>query len=106
MKKRYHIEYSGDARLVIDIDHSVFTDEQFKECSDFWSNKPDLTEWLQMVYLIVLRENFASISGTYRLREGNEEGFPKMDGSSGIEIIGFEGFEFDDFEIEVREVAL
>ncbi|MFM0487967.1 hypothetical protein [Paraburkholderia graminis] len=105
MKKRYQLEYSGASRMVIEVDHAVFTDAHFKECSDFWSNKPDFKDWLGMVYLIVLRESIASFSGVASLREGREEGFPKMDGSEGIDILSFEGFEFDDFEIDCREAA-
>jgi hypothetical protein len=105
MKKRYQLEYSGSSRMVIEIDDVVFTDAHFKECSDFWSNKPNFKDWLGMVYLIALRESIASWNSTASLREGKEEGFPKMDGSEGITIISFDDFEFDDFEIECREVT-
>jgi hypothetical protein len=105
MRKRYHLEYSGAHRMVIEVDHDVFTDAQFKECSEFWSNKPDFKDWLGMAYLIALRESIASWNALASLREGREEGFPKMDGSEGIAIISFDDFEFDDFEIDCREVA-
>ncbi|WP_250512662.1 DUF2528 family protein [Caballeronia sp. INDeC2] len=105
MKKRYHLTYASAAEMVLEIDHAVFTDAQFKECSDFWADKPNFDEWLKMVYLIALRESIASWSGTRSLREGREEGFPKMDGSAGIAIISFDDFEFDDFEIDLREAT-
>lgn len=105
MKKRYQLEYSGASRMVIEVDHEIFNDEAFKECSDFWSNKPNFKDWLGMVYLIALRESIISFNSTDSLRRGNEEGFPKMDGSEGITIISFDDFEFDDFEIDCREVA-
>ena len=105
MKKRYELEYSGASTMVIEIDDQVFTDAHFKECSEFWSNKPDLRDWLKMVYMIALRESVTQWDGVKRLREGTEEGFPKMDGSEGITIVSFESFEFDDFEIDIREAA-
>jgi len=105
MKKRYQLEYSGASRMVIEIDHDVFTDAHFKECSDFWSNKPTFEEWLKMVYLIALRESVSSWSALRTLMDGREEGFPKMDGSAGIAIIDFDDFEFDDFEIDLTELA-
>lgn len=91
--------------MVIEVDHAIFSDAIFKECSDFWSSKPDFTDWLEMVYLIALRESIASWNSTASLREGKEEGFPKMDGSEGITIISFDDFEFDDFEIDCRELT-
>jgi hypothetical protein len=105
MKKRYALEYSGASRMVIEIDHDVFTDAHFKECSEFWSNQPTFEEWLKMVYRVALRDSIATWSSLRGLREGTEEGFPKMDGSAGITIIDFDDFEFDDFEIDIREGA-
>ena len=105
MKKRYALEYSGASRMVIEIDHALFTDAHFKECSDFWSNQPTFEEWLKMVYRVALHDSIATWSALEGLREGTEEGYPKMDGSSGITIVSFDDFEFDDFEIDLREAA-
>lgn len=105
MKKRYQLEYALGSTMVIEVDTDVFTHDKFKECSDFWSNKPTFDEWLKLVYLVALRESVASWNALARLREGREEGFPKMDGSEGITIISFDDFEFDDFEIELKELA-
>ncbi|WP_129112311.1 DUF2528 family protein [Burkholderia pseudomallei] len=105
MKKAYQLEYSGASRMTIEIDHSIFTQDKFKECSDFWSSKPTFEEWLKLVYLVALRDSVASWSPLKGLREGTEEGFPKMDGSTGIRIIDFDDFEFDDFEIDLTELA-
>ena len=99
MKKRYTLRYMGACSMVIEVDHSVFTDAIFKECSDFWSSKPSFTEWLEMVYMIALRESVSSLSATRSLREGREEGFPRMDGSEGITLVSCEDFEFDECEI-------
>lgn len=105
MKKRYQLEYSFGSTMVIEVDTDVFTHEKFKECSDFWSNQPTFDEWLKMVYRIALHDSIATWSALKGLREGTEEGYPKMDGSEGITIISFEDFEFDDFEIELKELA-
>jgi hypothetical protein len=105
MKKKYQLEYYDSARMVIEIDHAVFTDEEFKECSEFWSNKPNLKEWLKMIYTIALRESIASLSALATLKEGREEGFPKMDGTRGLTIVSFDRFEFDDFEMSVTEIS-
>lgn len=103
MKKRYKLEYSGSAEMVVEIDHAIFTDAHFKECSEFWSNQPTFEEWLKMVYRVALHDSIATWSALAGLREGTEEGYPKMDGSAGITIISFDDFEFDDFEIELIE---
>ena len=105
MKKQYELKYHFEARMVIEIGHEVFTPEIFKGCSEFWSNKPDLEDWLVMVYMIALRESVASTSGTRSLIEGKEEGFPKFDGSEGISIVEFDEFEFDDFNVDFMELS-
>lgn len=105
MKKRYQLEYSFGSTMVIEVDTDVFTDEKFKECSDFWSNRPTFDEWLKMVYRVALHDSIATWDALKGLREGTEEGYPKMDGSEGITIISFDDFEFDDFEIELKELA-
>lgn len=105
MKKRYKLEYSFGYPMVIEVDHAVFTDEKFRECSEFWSNKPTFKDWLGTVYLIALRESVSSWSALASLREGREEGFPKLDGSEGITIVSFDEFEFDECEIDVEELA-
>jgi hypothetical protein len=106
VKTRYQLEYSGASRMVIEIDHDVFTDAHFKECSEFWSSEPDFDEWLKMVYRVALHDSISTWDALRGLREGTEEGFPKMDGSEGITILEFDDFEFDDFGIECREVPL
>lgn len=105
MKKRYELTYACEAKLVLEIDHDVFTEAHFKECSEFWGSKPDFNAWLKMVYRCVLVDSIATWNATKSLREGSEDGFPKMDGSAGITFISFDDFEFDDFEIDLREVA-
>jgi hypothetical protein len=105
MKKRYQLEYSGSSRMVIEVDTDVFTHEKFKECSDFWSNKPTFPDWLKMVYCIALRESVSSWNALRTLLDGREEGFPKVDGSEGITIVSFDEFEFDEFEIDCKEIA-
>src|SRR6266571_9388755 len=96
---RYWLDYSGQHHMTIDVDHDVFTAEKVKEWNEFWSGAEDrerrgrvLKELLKMTLLVALRESVSSWSGTASLREGREEGFPKMDGSECVTIIAFHDF--------------
>lgn len=112
MKKRYEFEYTGAAQMVVEVDDEILTAEILKEWNEFWGDHEaradteggPLIPLLQMMYRVALRESIATWSALKGLREGTEEGYPKMDGSAGITIISFDDFEFDDYEINCREI--
>jgi hypothetical protein len=100
--------------MTVDIDHDVLTDAKIKEWNDFWGDAEDrarrtggaLPGLLEMTLMIALRESVTSFSGIASLLKGDEEGFPRMDGSEGITIVEFHDFEFDEYDIDVREEVL
>lgn len=104
MKKQYRLQYNFSAEMVIEVDHAIMTPEVFKEYSEFWSNKPDLEDWLVSIYMIALRQSVAALSATASLMKGEEEGFPKMDGSAGVKIVSFDEFSFDEFDVDFMEI--
>jgi len=113
MKKRYKLEYDWSAPMVFEIDDEILTPAVLKEWNDIWwgaegrvqeGKGSPLKPLLVIMYLNVIRGG-DQLSALQRLRDGREEGFPKMDGSQGVTIVDFEEFEFDTSQVECSEVT-
>lgn len=113
MKKRYRLTYSDEHEMIVEVDDEILTAEKITEWNEFWGGAKQradclagpLPSLLKMAYRVALVESITSFDALRSLREGQEEGFPKMDGSAGITIVSFDSFEFDDYEIDAQEVA-
>jgi hypothetical protein len=113
MKTRYKLDYDWKAGMIVEVDDEVLTPQILDEWNTFWGGADERAEaeggplvpLLKMMHRVALRESIASNSPLASLREGREEGFPKMDGSAGITIIEFDEFEFDGDDITCEKVS-
>lgn len=123
MIKKYKVEHESGAEMIVEIDHSIMTEEQLHELNNFWSSSKDrlyredgnvlyavLKNLLQVV-LSVQYEGGLNLQGVinafdwdYKYGNGGQEGYPKLDGSSGIKLISIEGIEIDTYDIDIKEV--
>lgn len=113
MKKRYKLEYSGAFPMVIEVDDEKFTPEILNDWNTFWSDAETraahesgsaLVPLLKMAYLRVLDDSVTYNSAKFRLENGENEGYPRFDGSVGLTVISIEDFEFDESEVSYDEV--
>ena len=111
MKKRYTIQYDWMFDVVVTIDHDVMTDEKLHEINNFWSgaeerlrrSKGNVTDAvLRMLALRAFHMTITDLDAIGRLRRGEEEGWPPLDGSEGILLVSLDDFEFDEDEISIK----
>lgn len=114
MKKRYKLEYAGAFSMVIEVDDEKFTPEILNEWNTFWSGAEEraahksgsaLVPLLEMAYLNALSDSVAYNSAKFRLVNGQNEGYPRFDGSVGLSVVSIEDYEFDEFEVSYEEVS-
>ena len=120
--KRYNIDYDWKANVYIEIDDELCTEELLNEINTFWGGAEerlnDANGVLLNAVLILLSKTALNIQfeNSYNLRgvvdafdwdaefgEQGIEGWPKMDGSSGIKIIGIIGFQFESSDFTIKE---
>lgn len=111
MKKRYTVAYGWSFDMVVDIDHSICTEDKLNEINSFWSSadwrleqaKGDITKAvLKMLALTAFRMTISEFDPVGVLRRGEEEGWPKLDGSYGITLVSLDDFELDEDEITIK----
>lgn len=116
-KKRYIVSYDWTFDMVVDIDHSLCTDELLHQINNFWSD----AEWrlsrandnilhavLRLMAKMALRLNVSDWRDTVSLLRAQEtcpEGWPVLDGSAGITLVSLDDFEFDSDEFSIKEQA-
>ncbi|EJI5073113.1 DUF2528 family protein [Salmonella enterica] len=118
--KRYEITWTahGDAPVfTVEIDHSICTDKSLHQINNFFINAEDryldndcniTVTVLKMLAAMCFTEQTGptgdwNTQGLIALFEdGNMEGWPPMDGSEGIKILGCDstGVCYDDMEVE------
>lgn len=120
--KKYEITYELCHSIVVEIDHDIMTDEILHQINSFWGDEQyrlnmadgDIVQAvLKMLGEFILRltvEYNYSTQGIIDLfnwdsRYGGQEGWPKMDGSTGIRIVSVEEFTFAESGFDVKEVA-
>lgn len=118
--KRYKVDYNDRADIVVEIDHSIMTEAGLKDINDFWTNSESrlaenagsvLNAVLKMlastVFYIQLTDRYGSVEDIIESFDwgihGNE-GWPEMDGSSGIKLISCEDFYLEHDCMTVEEV--
>lgn len=118
--KRYEITWNAheDAPvLTVEIDHAICTDESLHQINNFFINAEDryvnsdcdITATVLKMLAVICFSEQAGPTGdwnTYGLicqfKDGNYEGWPPMDGSEGIKILGCDSPSvcYDDMEVE------
>ncbi|EAP7663001.1 DUF2528 family protein [Salmonella enterica] len=118
--KRYEITWNAHEDtpvLTVEIDHSICTDKLLHQINNFFINAEDrylncdcdiTATVLKMLAAICFSEQAGPTGdwNTYGLicqfEDGNYEGWPPMDGSEGIKILGCDspGVRYDDMEVE------
>lgn len=120
MNKKYEVDYDFKARIVVEIDHDIMTEEKLHEINSFWSNDKSrldaesgsvldavLKMLAQCIFCLEIERNVTT-AGIVRLfdwgdRNGGQEGWPKMDGSAGIKVTDVEGLTFAARDMDVTE---
>lgn len=112
MKKRYFLTYDfmGNT-VVVDIDHTVLTDERLHEINNFWSGAEDrlaaadgsvLHAVLKMLCTRILIDTIRVFSAFSTWTKDAPEGWPNLDGSYGITLVGVDDWQFDDEEVSIK----
>lgn len=124
MIKKYKVEHESYAEITVEIDHSIMTEEELHKLNDFWSCAADrlmdedgniLNVVLKLLAGMVLQVQFEgalNLQGVilafdydYKYGNGGIEGYPKLDGSSGIRLLDVTGFELLASDMSISEVA-
>lgn len=106
--KTYEFDYNfGEAEATLEVDLDIFTEDKAEFLLDFfrWEyNKDTIIDDLLKKYAMKI----ISVSTSENLNEdgvkrwfAEEEGFIKIDGSQGVELILVSGYEFDEELLEV-----
>jgi len=109
MIKKYHFDYDNlEANVTFTVDTEKFTNEHAKSTLDFftWDYDEDadpIDEVMKKYALEAIKIASANNYTTYGvIKEFNEnEGFCKVDGSSGIKLEVVHGYEFDPDKLDV-----
>jgi len=117
MIKKYKIDYDWKADVLVEIDHSIATEEKLKEINEFWSGAEDrvtqegsvlnaVLKMLARTCLYLQLETGYSVTGIiekfdWDSRNGGQEGWPKMDGTFGIKLLRVDEFEIDESDMTI-----
>lgn len=123
-KKKYEINYnSGDAVLVVEVDHDLMTEDDLLLINNFWGGSErrlekadddvlhavltmlaDVVWTRQMDYAQTVEGVIEDFNWEGKCGTRGIEGWPKMDGSAGIHIVYIEDFGFSPFDIDIEEI--
>lgn len=117
--KRYKIEWSDIAEVVVDVDHDIMTEEELRGINEFWMS----AKWREEHHGGVLNAVLSMLAATViRIQFENDyyikdlvkqfdweagrgvEGWPPVDGSHGIKIIDVTDIQFDSDDMNVSEI--
>lgn len=121
MIKKYLVEHDTGAGMTVEIDHSLMTEKELHELNNFWSCAKDrlsdeggniLNTVLKLLLERVLSVQFEQGLNTQGVinafdwdYNGGQEGYPKLDGSSGIKLLDVDGFMLLTCDMSIREVG-
>ena len=115
--QRYRVSWNYDARLLVEIDHGVLTEDELHKINEFWMSSEDrLEECDGNVLHVVLGlltevcfrqclQECLSVDMLIDKFESGIEGWPRMDGSAGIKIINCIEPEFFISDMYVTELG-
>ncbi|WP_028294057.1 DUF2528 family protein [Oceanobacter kriegii] len=115
--KRYTVQYDFAAEITVEIDHDVMTDETLHEINDFWMDNDEMLESADgnIIHAVLKRLCIVCLSldieygyntgGIIELIE-KLEGWPAVDGSTGIKLLSVDGLciSADDITVEQGDV--
>lgn len=112
MKKRYFLTYDFmGCEVVVDIDHGILTDERLHEINSFWSGAEErltqadgnvLHAVLKMLCCRLLADSIQVFSVMQTWTKDAPEGWPNLDGSYGITLVGVDDWTFDEEEVSIK----
>lgn len=120
MIKKYRIDWDWKAELDVEVDHTIATEETFKEINEFWSGaahrasrhgghfQAALKMLAERCFMLQLESgwNVKGVVSEFDWDEGGgQEGWPKMDGSSGIKILAITVDVFDHADMEIKDLG-
>lgn len=113
--KRYQVKWNDLARIIIDVDHDLLTENKLHQINNFWSFAEDRLDELNghvlnAVLALLAEECFRlSFQGCFipslliDAFDSGVEGWPRMDGSEGLKIISCDEPEFLVSDMAVSE---
>ncbi|WP_257010244.1 MULTISPECIES: DUF2528 family protein [Burkholderia cepacia complex] len=97
--------------IVVEVDHDVLTDERLCELVRFSDDGESsveqhgaLTAFLKLFAARFMTECVSSSSPKDAFNESRIEGFPAVDGSSGLRVVDYDEFSFKAEDIDVLEI--
>lgn len=112
--KKYVVDYDNKAEIVVEIDHSLATDDVFHKINNFWGGADDrlhetggniVTAVLKLLARAALYEEIISSNAIRELHGqgvcGGVEGWPKLDGSCGIKLVSVDCLDIDSADLTV-----
>jgi len=110
MKKRYKIEYGFHSwECVIEFDTSLFTPQLVDEYLKFFvwdydkENDPYEEYAKKLAQAIIIDSMEWNVEGV-KDQFKNAEGYPKLDGSSGVLLVRCDPWEFSDDDFEIKKL--
>lgn len=98
--QRYCVNWKDSGRLIVEVDHDVLTENELHQINEFWVSADERLEECDNDILHVVLGLLAEVcfrhcfDGRFSASmlidafESGVEGWPRMDGSAGIKIIG------------------
>lgn len=110
MIKKYKIEYGFLVwDCIIEFNTTLFTLENVNEYLNFFSwsynklNDPYEEYAKKIAFKIIAESDILNKKGIINLFE-SEEGFPRLDGSSGVLLVSCDNWEFNEEEFEIEQI--
>ncbi|MCW3642509.1 DUF2528 family protein [Burkholderia cenocepacia] len=109
--KKYVLTHDFSYEIVVDVDHDILTEEKLCDLVRFWSegdadierNGP-LQAFLKLFAARFFAATVEEISPKDAFNAGRIEGFPPVDGSSGLRVVEYDEFSFEADDIDVLEI--
>ncbi|KVN76007.1 single-stranded DNA-binding protein [Burkholderia ubonensis] len=109
--RQYVLTHDFSYEIVVEIAHDVLTDERLCELVRFWGDGESrieqhgaLTAFLKLFAARFMTESVISTSPQDAFNEGRIDGFPAVDGSSGLRVVDYDEFSFKADDIDVLEI--
>ncbi|MGE8577707.1 MAG: DUF2528 family protein [Burkholderia contaminans] len=109
--KKYVLTHDFSYEIVVDVDHNILTDEKLCELVRFWSGGDadierhgPLQAFLKLFAARFFAATVEELSPKDAFNAGRIEGFPAVDGSTGLRVVDYDEFSFEADDIDVLEI--
>ncbi|MCM2494576.1 DUF2528 family protein [Burkholderia glumae] len=109
--KRYVLTHDFSYEIVVDVDDNIITDEKLCELVRFWSDGQayikqhgPLQAFLKLFAARFFAASVEELAPKDAFNAGRVEGFPAVDGSSGLRVVDYDEFSFEADDIDVLEI--